>query len=188
MKIPKQLVAIEKATAALNFNISSDRLTGQLLRGLAASKINGQLLELGTGTGLATAWMLDGMSQNSTLITMDNDPKVLAVAQQYLGEDKRLTIVESDGAAFVESIKNQQFDLIFADTWAGKITHLEEVLGMVKKGGFYVIDDMTSQPNWVNFPGHAEKIKTLIQILNNKTDFIWTTLEWSTGLIFGVKQ
>jgi predicted O-methyltransferase YrrM len=38
----------------------SEPRTGAFLRELCAGKPGGNLLELGTGTGLATAWMLDG--------------------------------------------------------------------------------------------------------------------------------
>ena len=45
----------------------SDPLTCTLLRTLAASKPGGQFLELGSGTGLSTAWLLDGMDARATL-------------------------------------------------------------------------------------------------------------------------
>jgi len=44
-----------------------------MLRTLAASKPGGRFLELGTGTGIATAWLLEGMDERSTLISIDND-------------------------------------------------------------------------------------------------------------------
>jgi predicted O-methyltransferase YrrM len=65
----------------------SEPLTGSLLRVLAAAKSGARVLELGIGTGLSTAWLLDGMDQNATLISVDADPKVQAIAQQYLGSE-----------------------------------------------------------------------------------------------------
>jgi predicted O-methyltransferase YrrM len=50
---PRELAAIQQATAASGFTMPSEALTGALLRSLAASKPGGRLLEL--GTGLATA-------------------------------------------------------------------------------------------------------------------------------------
>jgi predicted O-methyltransferase YrrM len=41
----------------LDFGMASDPLTGALLATLAASKPGGRFLELGTGTGGATAWL-----------------------------------------------------------------------------------------------------------------------------------
>ena len=54
--------------------MASEPKTGALLAALAASKPGGRLLELGTGTGLGTAWLLSGMDADSHLDTVDTDP------------------------------------------------------------------------------------------------------------------
>ncbi len=74
---PAVLADIERATRAIGFDMASDAKFGSLLRSLAASKPKSALLELGTGTGMATAWLLDGMDPDSTLLTLDLDPTVL---------------------------------------------------------------------------------------------------------------
>ena len=71
---PAAYAEIERATQQAGFTMASDPLTGSLLRTLAASKPGGRLLELGTGTGLSTAWILDGMDTAATLTSVDNDP------------------------------------------------------------------------------------------------------------------
>lgn len=76
--------------------------------------------------------------------------------------------------------------MIFADTWPGKYTHLQEALGLVRPGGMYVADDMLPQPNWAD--GHAEKVASLIAELETLPDFAVTKLAWSTGLILCVKK
>ncbi len=58
-------------TAAAGFTMASEPKTGALLSVLAASKPGGRLLELGTGTGIGTAWMLSGMDADRTLDTVD---------------------------------------------------------------------------------------------------------------------
>jgi predicted O-methyltransferase YrrM len=140
-------------TASLEFNMATEPRTGALLRALAASKPAGRILELGTGTGIGSAWLLAGMDENSTLTSVDTDPQVQAVAREILGADPRLTLVIEDGAAFVRRQVPQSFDLVFADAMPGKYEALEEALALVRPGGFYVIDDMLPQPNWPE--GHA---------------------------------
>jgi predicted O-methyltransferase YrrM len=49
---------------------------GALLRTLAAFKPAGRLLELGTGTGVGTAWLLAEINGAARLITVDTDPEV----------------------------------------------------------------------------------------------------------------
>ena len=54
-RLPAPLEAIEEATTRMGFDMPSTRDTGALLRVLAAGKPAGRFLEIGTGTGLATA-------------------------------------------------------------------------------------------------------------------------------------
>ncbi len=106
--------------------MASEDRTGALLRMLAASKPSGRLLELGTGTGVATAWLLEGMDAASTLVSVDTDPAAQAIARQHLGADGRLTLIIGDGAAFLRGQDPQSFDLVFADAMPGKYEALED--------------------------------------------------------------
>lgn len=165
--------------------MASDVLTCSLLRTLAASKPSGKFLELGTGTGLGTSWILDGMDAQSSLTSIDNDEKFLAIAHQFLGDDKRLKLVCTDGGDWVEANKNDRYDYIFADTWHGKYLMLDDVLAMLNKGGFYIIDDMLPQPNWPE--GHEEKVANLMKVLEAREDLLVTKQDWATGIIIAVK-
>jgi predicted O-methyltransferase YrrM len=185
IKLPLRLPQIMSETAGLNFTMASDTLTGCLLRALSATKPAGNLLELGTGTGMATAWMLDGMDAEARLVSVEMDETVLEVAKKCLGDDLRVKFVHADGGEWLSRAEPDQFDLIFADSWPGKYTHLDEALRSLKRGGLYVVDDMLPQPNWPD--GHAQRADELISILENREDLIITKLNWSTGIIIGTK-
>ena len=60
------------------------------------------MLELGTGTGHGTAWLLSGMDSNSSLDTVDNDQSVVAVARRHLSSDVRVAFHVTDGAEFIQ--------------------------------------------------------------------------------------
>jgi len=184
--LPKAYSQIEEATKASGFTMASDLLTGSLLGTLAASKPGGKFLEMGTGTGLSTSWLLNGMDQNATLISVDYDPKYIAVAEKFLGDDKRLSLVTADGGEWLDANNRLRFDFIFADTWHGKYLMLDETLAMLNKGGFYIIDDMLRQPNWPE--GHHEKSVKLIAALEARQDLFLTKQVWSTGIIIAVKK
>ncbi len=186
MHIPGAYPAIDAATKAHGFKMASDMQTCYLLRTLAASKPAGRFLELGTGTGLSTAWILDGMNKDATLVTVDNDEVLLDIAEQYLGEDERLQLVHADGEDFLQSKTGEKYDYIFADTWHGKYLLLGETLAMLNKGGVYIIDDMLPQPNWPD--GHAEKAKDLEQYLDEREDLAVTKLNWASGIIIAIKK
>jgi predicted O-methyltransferase YrrM len=183
---PKTYTYIQQDTQVLGFTMASDVFTCSLLRTLAASKPAAKFLELGTGTGLSTSWILDGMDKTSTLTSLDNDIKLLDVARKHLGSDHRLTLVSMDGADWVNNNKHERYDYIFADTWHGKYLMLDEVLAMLNKGGLYIIDDMLPQPNWPD--GHHEKATNLLNYLDTRDDLILTRQVWSTGIVVAVKK
>lgn len=168
------------------FTMNSDVLTGSLLRTLAASKPGGALLELGTGCGLGTSWLLDGMDDAASLISVDTDPRVQAIAAGELAHDARLTLLLEDGAEFLAST-DRRFDLIYADAWPGKYSHLDDALRLLKPGGIYIGDDMLPQPNWPE--GHGTNVEALLDRFDRLGGgFAVTKLGWSTGLILAVRR
>jgi predicted O-methyltransferase YrrM len=178
--------SIKKATEACGFLQLSEVSTCSLLKTLAASKPGGKFLELGTGTGLATAWILDGIDKDSTLISLDNDETLLSIAKENLGIDKRLTLICADGNEWIKKNPRLKFSFIFADTWPGKYMLLNEALEMLEKGGIYIIDDMLPQPNWPE--GHAEKVANLLTTLDERDDVVLTKMGWASGIVIVVKK
>ncbi|ADG09954.1 methyltransferase domain-containing protein [Caulobacter segnis] len=172
--------AIQARTAALGFDMPSEADTGALLRLLAASKPGGRFLELGTGTGLATAWLLSGMDVSARLTSVDVDPIVQGVAREHLW-DERVRFVLGDGLDYVRSQQASSFDMIFADAWPGKYEGLDETLALLKQGGLYVIDDMSPQPNWPE--GHQANVDGLVARLEVRADLIVTRVAWASGLV-----
>src|SRR5215471_5636589 len=111
-RIPPALEAIERDTQQIGFTMGSERKTGSLLRTLVVTKPAGHILELGTGTGIGTAWLLAGMDANAKLDSVDSDASVLEIAKRHLGHDRRVTFHLVDGAQFLTTTRTQ-YDLIF---------------------------------------------------------------------------
>lgn len=184
MTAPPTYEAILTATLATGFEMASDRGTCELLGVLASSKPRGRCLELGTGSGLSTAWLLAGIADDATLVSIDNDPGLLRIAREHLGADPRLELVEADGGEWLDAFDGARFDFVFADTWAGKYHHLDQALGLLKPGGLYVIDDMRERPNWPQ--GHAAKAAALLEHLARRADLAFVSLDCCTGIGIGV--
>lgn len=184
---PSILKDIQKATASIGFTMGSDLLTGSLLRTLAATKPAGTFLELGTGSGLGTAWILDGMDAQSQLITVDREEHTSAVARRLLGPDARVQFLTTDGIKYIASIREwgKTFDLIFADMQPGKFAYLDETLESLKVGGIYMVDDLLPLPSWEE--QHAARVVNLIRALEQRQDLRITKLNWSTGLLIAIK-
>ena len=185
-RIPAAVAAIRTDTAAIGFTMVSEVTVGALLAVLAASKPGGRLLELGTGTGHGTAWLLSGMDAAATLETVDSDPEVVAVARRHLSGDGRVTFHVTDGAEFIQRAPRQAFDLIYADAWPGKFSHLDQALALLRSGGLYVIDDLLPQANWPD--GHALNIPPLVAALERRADCTSMRLSWASGVMIVTRR
>jgi predicted O-methyltransferase YrrM len=182
---PSALDWIRRETETLGFDLASQPKTGAMLAALVASKPGGRFLELGTGTGYATAWLLAGMDGASSLDTVDIDPEVVEVAKRYLSDDRRVSFHVMDGDAYLDGVSDQ-FDLVFADAWIGKFTQCDEVLALVRPGGFYVVDGLLAQSNWP--AGHQDTVATLVADLERHGEFVQVALAWASGLRILVRR
>ncbi len=177
---PATYSEILKQSQAIQFSMPSDLETGCLIRSLAASKPGGVFLDIGTGTGLSLSWMAAGADAESTIISIDNNADYQQIAKSVFADDEKVSIICADGAAWLKSYQGPLFDLVFADAWPGKFECLDKALSLVKKGGFYLVDDLLPQPNWPQ--GHQPNVDQMQQTLQNRTDFVMTPFNWSTGL------
>lgn len=184
-RTPGAIAAILDDTDALGFNMASEPKVGALLAVLAASKPGGCFLELGTGTGHGTAWILAGMDAASRLDTVDTDPEVVAIAKRHLDADERVTFHIADGAEFIGKLQAGSFDFIYADAWPGKFSHLDEALALLRPGGIYIVDDLLPQANWPE--GHAPKVPALIDALEHRFGFATMKLAWASGVMIVVR-
>jgi predicted O-methyltransferase YrrM len=144
------------------------------------------LLELGTGVGVGTAWLLAGMSADARLMSVDNDDQVQGVARRHLDGDSRVTFQTEDAGPLLQRLMPGSLDLIFADAWPGKFNHLDEALRLLKRGGLYVIDDLLPQPTWPE--DHAPKVERLLADLRGRDGLVLTRLDWSSGIIVATRR
>jgi predicted O-methyltransferase YrrM len=183
--LPSAYEGIKAETERIHFSMASDLQTGCLLKTLAASKKGGTFLELGTGSGLATSWIMAGMDETGRLVTVENNALLVDIARKHLPAD-RVEYIVADAYEWIPANSHRRFDLIFADAMPGKYDLFEETTGLLNSGGFYIIDDMLPQPNWP--AGHENKVEEFVVRLEQDPRFNLTKLAWSTGLIIAVRK
>ena len=186
LNLPDKHSAIEKKSKEIGFTMPSDLYIGSLLKTLITAKPKSNLLELGTGIGLSLSWMIDGMDAKSKITSIDNNPDLIKIAEDFFDKDSRVELICTDGTTWIKNYKGKKFDLIFADAWPGKYSEIDQILALLKIGGFYIIDDMKVQPNWPE--GHQDNVDQLVKYLENRKDLNLTKMNWSTGIIIATKK
>lgn len=181
---PDEYEKIIAETEQLEFTMGSDMLTGSFLKTLAAAKPGGNFLEIGTGTGLGTSWILAGMDQKSRLTSIEYDAGLSRTASGFFN-DERVDFICSDGKAWVEQYKGPAFDFIFADAWLGSLSAYDTTVELLKIGGLCIMDDLAPASNWPK--GHERRVDMLVNYICKNQSLQITLLNWSSGLLMATR-
>lgn len=146
--VPTLVTAATGRADRAGFPLSCDPAVGRLLAVLAAHLPAGaQVLELGTGAGVGTAWIVSGLLPRTdvavTTVEVDRQTAALAAlgdwpAFVHLRRGDALQVLAGAGP----------FDLISADAPGGKWKALDRTVAALSPHGMLIVDDMTPPPGW----------------------------------------
>jgi predicted O-methyltransferase YrrM len=119
---------------------------GAALRLLAASAGARAVVEIGTGAGVGSVYLLRGMRRDGVLTTIDVEPEHHRAARETLAEagvpSNRVRLISGRALDVLPRLTDAAYDLVFADAdkkeYAG---YLEQALRLLKPGGLVVFDN-----------------------------------------------
>src|SRR5258708_35987240 len=123
--IPALVAAATGRARSAGFRLSCEPAVGRLLSVLAAHlPADARVLELGTGAGVGTAWIVCGLLPRAdvTVTTIEKDPQTAALAAR--GDWPHFVDLRVGDALGVLG-ETRAFDLIFADAQGGKWAGLD---------------------------------------------------------------
>lgn len=184
--VPARVIACEELADREGYGLSSSRETGALLRALAASKPGGRFLELGTGVGVGAAWMLDGMTADSRLDTVEIHEEACAYARHMLAGDDRVHVYHSDTREWMRQNDEPRYDIVFADAGHPKFLERNRTVGLLAPGGILVADDLLPQEKWV--AQHPEWVGEFRSTIHDDERIVTVMVEWASGLALSVRR
>jgi predicted O-methyltransferase YrrM len=138
---------VEKALALagrVGFTRSCSAETGRLLQVLAGARGLERVGEIGTGTGVGSAWILSALDPEVAFVTVELDEERARLAATLLADDAAARVLHGDWRELLQD--EAPFGLLFADAASAKAD--EDLLGLLAPGGILVLDDLT--------PGYAD--------------------------------
>lgn len=143
MSAPPLVVRARAAAAELGLEGSSRDDVGRLLHVLAARRGVTRVAEIGTGTGVGTAWIASALVPGVPLFTVEPDPRRAAAARALFGDDPDVHVLEGGWLDLLPA--EAPFDLVVAD--AGRLADdLDGLLGIAAPGATLVLDDLPTDP------------------------------------------
>jgi predicted O-methyltransferase YrrM len=185
--LPVRVQRAERRAATLGFAQSCDPEVGRLLAVLAAAvPQDGRILEIGTGVGYGTAWIVEGLDGRY-------DAQVVSVE---IEADRHAAAIADDWPPFVEFVLGDvldlfesfgTFDLIFADAQGGKWEGLDRTIAALRPGGLLVVDDMR-RPTVSAYPEQEAKTADVRATLFADPRLFSVEVDWATGLILSRRR
>lgn len=185
-RLPDQVQRATERAAAAGFTMSCDPDIGRLLAVLAANvPSGGRVLELGTGTGVGTAWICHGLQGRHDVEVISIERDATTAQHAAAGEwPAWVRLINADALQVLQRFGT--FDLIFADAEGGKWEGLGMTIAAVRPGGQLLVDDMA--PRSFVDANHQHKTQQVRSRLLSRPDLITVEIAWSTGLILSTKR
>jgi predicted O-methyltransferase YrrM len=134
----------------MRFERSSIPEIGRLLAVLVAARPAGRFAEIGTGCGVGSAWVVDALGSEGSLVTVEQDDERAAAASRLFGDYDNVRVLHGDWHELLPP--EAPFDLLFFDGghWKRGDVPAEstQALNLVAPGGVVVIDDLTPESLW----------------------------------------
>ena len=137
----------------MRFERSSISEVGRLLALVAAARPGGRFAEIGTGTGVGSAWIVSGMGPDASLGTVEVDDERAAAAQRLVADEANMRVLHGDWHEVLPP--EAPFDLLFFDGggWKRSPPHQmraesERALDLVAPGGVVAMDNLTPEHLW----------------------------------------
>ncbi|GAA3288474.1 class I SAM-dependent methyltransferase [Dactylosporangium vinaceum] len=178
--------AYARATAN-NFGRSCDPAVGRLLATLAAGlPSRARVLEIGTGVGVGTAWIVSGLLPRTdvSVTSIESDEATAAIARS--GQWPAFVEFKVNDALDYLETPGEGFDLIFADASGGKTEGLDRTLANLNPRGTLIVDDMTPVEGWPeDFRVKQDGVR---RALLADPGLVAVELAHGTGVIIGVRR
>lgn len=147
MSAPSEIPAIVAATLDLSrqrgFISATRHETGRLLATLAAA-CDGTLAELGTGTGVGSAWLSSGAPKTARIVSAELDPSLAEDVQKIFADVDNVEIISGDWSTLEQYAP---FSLLFVDV-REVMESIDVIAGLLEPGGIAVLDDFVPSPFW----------------------------------------
>jgi predicted O-methyltransferase YrrM len=165
-----------------SFSLCISPEMGEFLFNLVLSSRPEKILELGSSNGVSTLYFAEALrltGRGKIIATEADEKKCRRILQNVAvgGLSEFIELREGDVFETVDGLSGP-FDLVFIDIWAaGYLGIFRKIESLLKSGSIIVADNMFTA---------FEEVSPFKEYLDEMTDIVSTTLDFESGVEFGV--
>ena len=163
---------------------------GSTLRLLAAAARAGNVVEIGTGTGVSGLWLLAGMRAGGVLTTIDIEPEHQAMARQSFAAaghaSTRTRLIAGSAVDVLARLADLAYDLVFVD--GDPLDHAACVGAahrLLREGGLLVVNHALPDPTADDLDSRV--LRELVAYVRDAPEWTPTLVPTGTGLLCATK-
>lgn len=170
--------------------------TGAALRMLAASVAARSVAEIGTGTGVAGLWILDGMGPDGVLTTIDVEPEIQREARRAFESGgrarSRTRVIRGRASDVLPRMAARSYDMVVLDVEPEESAALiDQALRMLRVGGVLAVtralwNDHVADP--ARRDPATVAARELGKALREREDLLTSLLPVGDGLLVAVRR
>ncbi|WP_019148301.1 O-methyltransferase [Timonella senegalensis] len=161
--------------------------TGAALRQLAAISGARSVVEIGTGTGVSSMWLLEGMDAEGVLTTIDSEREFHKAAKAEFAnagiKSTRTRTITGHALEVLPRLADGAYDLIFVGTEAIDYpSFITQALRLLRTGGLLILDNALWYGK-VADPANREEVPSLLREIGRSLleDSAWIVSLQPTG-------
>ena len=149
-RLPEHIIRLESDNIRENIPIIR-KGSQRIIRFMLEMKKPVDILEVGTATGFSAIFMLEFLSKNAKITTIEKMEERAAKAEENFkkfDKNKQITLVKGDATDILTQLvsKGHTYDFIFMDAAKGQyINFFADVKKLLKCGGMLITDNMLQE-------------------------------------------
>ena len=200
-RLPEHIIRLEIDNIRENIPIIRKGIQ-RIIRFMLEMKKPVDILEVGTATGFSAIFMLEFLSKNAKITTIEKMEERAAKAEENFkkfDKNKQITLIKGDATDILTQLvsKGHTYDFIFMDAAKGQyINFFADVKKLLKCGGMLITDNMLQEGRLLDSRYTVvrrdrtihSRMREYVNVLLTDKEFETMLLESGDGMAVSIKK
>ena len=171
---------------ATEYNIPIiNKVSSELLIEAVQKKAPRSVLEIGTAVGYSALLMVNEMSKDGKIVTIEQDANRVDTAYDFItraGKIEQIQLLDGDASEILLQVEGK-FDFVFIDAAKGQyLDYLQKVIDKLSDGAVIIADNVLFRGMVMSDEPPLKRYRTIVKRLREYLDFVNNDPRFSTTI------